>query len=230
MEVFLFLLTLGVVETHRRCEPVPVAVAALQGKSPRETRATLSRTLGPPTVETNQLPDGGTFARLELADLQDGVTQRYTWGEGALDVVFHAGRAQLIAFHFDEFETYAKGRRVLPCEPMGREEWGKTLSLALPKRASSSQMGRGQVSFRFDVRPWMVRLRCAGSDKSCTDASVYVPGESELPEPPPVAESLPEPTAERVPLIASPPPPRAALRGRPNVAASNAKRRTLKGR
>ena len=186
---------LGSAETHRHCEQNPVPLQNIQGSSPREARAELSSVLGPPTIETNQLPDGGQFARLELADLQDGVTQRYTWGEGTLDLVFQTGHVQLAALRLDEYETYVRGKMVLPCEPLSREQWSKVTGVSLPRKASTSKMGRGQTSFRYEKKPWMVRLRCSsGNDTHCTDASVYLP--NDRPSVSPAAAPVSEPIAE----------------------------------
>jgi hypothetical protein len=212
----------GVPDTHRRCEQNPVPLQDLQGKTPRETRAALSSVLGPPVVETNQLPDGGQFARLELADLQDGVTQRYTWGQGTLDVVFQGGHAQLVALRLDEYETYVRSAMVLPCDPLSREQWSKVIGINLPRKASTSKMGRGQSSLRYDQKPWMVRLRCQVADTRCTDASIYLPNERTPPPPPPV-EAQPQPVAEAElkPLLEKP--------VRPPSVVQNARRRVLKG-
>ncbi len=165
----------GAAEAHRHCPQPAMALEQLAGKSPRDVRAELSRTLGPPSVETNQLPDGGTFARLEIADLQDGVMQRYAWGDGVVDVVFQGGKTQLVALRVEEFETYAHGKLVLPCQPLSRELWAKAIGIPLKGAPHSSKLGRGQVSLRYDHQAWRVRLRCAGSDQRCTDASVLFP-------------------------------------------------------
>lgn len=167
----------------RQCQPPQVDVTKLYGKNPREVRALLSPVLGPPTVETNQLPDGGAFARLDLADQQDGVSQRYLWGgtEGSIEVVYQRGRAHLVSVRLEEFETVVRSRNVMPCKPWAKDALTTRVGLKLPKKAASSRQTRGQVSFRFDLHgapkqaDWVARVRCFGNEQKCIDVSLYFP-------------------------------------------------------
>ena len=168
----------------RQCQPPAVDVNKLYGRNPREVRAILSPLLGPPAAETNQLPDGGTFARLDIADQQDGVSQRYFWGgtEGSLEVVYQRGRAHLASIRLEEFETVVRSRTVMPCKPWPRDALALRVGLRLPKKATTARQSRGQTSYRYDLHTsvkqqssWVVRVRCGSNETKCVDIGVYFP-------------------------------------------------------
>ncbi len=168
----------------RSCTPPQLDVAKLYAKNPREVRGLLSPTLGPPVVETNQLPDGGSFARLDVADQQDGVSQRFAWGgsEGSVEIVYQRGRAHLVSVRLEEYETIVRSRSVQPCKPWPKEALAGRAGLKLPKKPSNTRQAQGQMTLRFDIQAnqkktadWVVRMRCAGNDSKCVDVSVYFP-------------------------------------------------------
>jgi hypothetical protein len=147
-------------------------------------RAFLSPSLGPPVVETNQLPDGGSFARLDVADQQDGVSQRFAWGgsEGSVEIVYQRGRAHLVSVRLEEYETIVRSRSVQPCKPWTKEALAARAGLKLPNKPSNTRQAQGQLTLRFDIATtqkktadWVVRMRCAGNDNKCVDVSVYFP-------------------------------------------------------
>jgi hypothetical protein len=161
---FLWVLTAN---AARMCQAPVVPVAALAGHTPREVRALLQPTLGAPLSETNQLPDGGAFAKLEVADREDGVSQHYAWGgdDGSAEVTFNQGRAAIVELHLNEFETI-RGEQVLtPCQPWPRERLTAAAGLRAPTgHAHLFDTGHGVKA----------RLRC-GARALCTAVTIYLP-------------------------------------------------------
>ena len=168
----------GEAEAARVCQAPPVGVSELAGRNPREVRALLQPVLGPPLFETNQLSDGGTFAKLVEADAQDGVSQRYAWGgdSGSADITFMHGRATTVELHLNEFET-AHGEQVLTaCQSWPRDRIAAAAGFKLPRQSSSG----AHRLFRYELgHGTIARARCnEGSARGlCTAISVYLPAE-----------------------------------------------------
>jgi len=168
-------------EALRVCDVPDLPLAKLAERSPREVRALLQPLVGAPLIETNQLPDGGTFDRLEIADNEDGVSQRFAWGAdaGTIDISYQHGRAELVAMHLAEFEEQRGTQIIDPCQGWPRDSLAEKAGLTLPKRAVSIRPARTLSIYRYDLaNRWTARLRCAaaGAFGRCMELNVVFNG------------------------------------------------------
>lgn len=162
----------------RPCALSLVDVGQLAGQSPAEVRQQLSKLLGAPLRDTNRLPDGGTFARLDVADQQDGVSQAFAWGPdgGALEVVFQRGHVQLVSARLEDAEGSGRGCQAWPRETLAAQLGVKRLG----KAANTKPANNKWAWLRFEPKlleqaGWMVRMYCTANGNECSAVSIYFP-------------------------------------------------------
>lgn len=183
----------------RTCALGAVDVLKLSGQSPKQIRELLTPILGAPRRETNRLPDGGTFAKLDLADQQDGVSQTFDWGPdgGVIEIVYQRGRAQLVSARLDDAELSPQ------CKPWPRETLAAQLGLKrLGKTTASKKTGPKWAWLRFEPKlteysTLLIRMYCTPNGNECSAATIYLPNDVQL-ESSPADKSLATSRVEKV--------------------------------
>jgi len=161
----------------RQCSPPALSLTELTGLSPRETHSFFEPRVGLPIIETNQLADGSTFAKLDFADQQENVMQRYLWGDaGTLDVYFDHGRSQVVIARLDD-----SGNRKVPCEPWTSKTFAKWLGTPkIQRELHPSEHSHSSLIYE----EWKtqnpkggtskVRVRCQKENR-CMELTLYLP-------------------------------------------------------
>ncbi len=135
-------------------------------------RRVLQPLVGAPLAETNQLADGGTFAKLEEADLQDGVGQRFPWGgdAGSIEIIYQKGRADLVALRLAEFDQVEGTHVIEACAGWSRDSLAQRAGVTLPKHSTNVRRGRALSIYRYDLSGHsIIRMRCASVHTECME-------------------------------------------------------------